>query len=365
VRDTHDQDFGLDTTDMIDIVDLQDEPDENPIVCYDYCRENPRRNENDIRCIDNKAYRVTTENFLIDEENPECSRCCKCERRILDMDLLEDCSQNNLTCRGGKCIPSYVRIEPGLVLGDEVQQPTGITHPFWVSTTEVTQREFLSLISYDIANTPSENNYYDAIDYWDRHPENPMVNISWLSSIKYTNELSLNEGLQPCYDDDGNVIGGDMGSPYLCEGYRLPTETEWVYICQSGLYAESYCNGDVQCLDQYEWTRRNTSTFEGTPLLQWVAQKLSNNYGIYDIVGNAYEWIYDSAEYNEIGDAIHAEGFDNYLNNDSNYKYFKGKAIEEAPPDNFVYSCYNLYTFEKDFNYKTVSFRVAKTIWRE
>lgn len=364
--DFHDQEFDSDITDTTDTVDLRDEPDANSIVCYDYCRENPQRNENDIRCIDNKAYRVTTENFLVNIENPLCAGCCPCERRILDMDLLEDCSQNNLTCKGGKCIPSYVRIEPGLVLGDEVQQPTGITRPFLISTTEVTQREFLSLINYDIVTIGPENDYYRAIHGKDRHPENPMVEISWLSAIKYANELSFSEGLQPCYDDDGNVIGGDMGSPYLCEGYRLPTETEWVYVCQSGLYAESYCNGDAQCLDQQEWTGRNATTWEGDPVLQWVAQKLPNNYGVYDIVGNAYEFAHDSSVYDEErGEATYAQGLDNFLNDQSDYKVYNGLSINSYPGQRFIRSCYDPFSFHKTHQGDLLGFRLVKTIFEE
>lgn len=367
VNDNVDMPVEYDANDFLDSDISIDTSIEHPIVCYDHCQdsvENRFRNENDLRCIDNKAYRTTTERFLVEEENPKCPYCCICERRILEMELLEDCSESQLACKGGKCIQPYARIEPGLILGDEVAQPTGITHPFWMSTTEITQREFLELLYFDNRRVYPQNNYYSITPEENIHPENPIVGVSWLFAIQYANALSLQEGLQPCYDENGNVIGGDMSNPYLCEGYRLPTEIEWIYVCQSSMYAESYCYGDPECLDQYEWTRRNASTNQGYPVLQKVAQRQPNLYGIYDIMGNAREWIYDSYEYSEIiGDIVHRQGLDSYLNN-SNTKISGGLELTFMPQETFNQSCYDSLVYSGQTRSSSyVSFHIVKTIF--
>ena len=91
--------------------------------------------------------------------------------------------------------------------------------------------------------------------------------------------------------------------------YSLPTEAQWEYACRAGTET-AFANGEITTamgfdpnLEQISWYRENSG---GTP--QPVAQKNPNDWGLYDMHGNVYEWTSDwyASEYG--GDAIDPTG---------------------------------------------------------
>ena len=64
------------------------------------------------------------------------------------------------------------------------------------------------------------------------------------------------------------------------KGYRLPTEAEWEY-------AAANVDRDEE-LGKYGWYGENS-----LGVLNKVAQKASNDHGLYDMVGNVAEWCWD------------------------------------------------------------------------
>ena len=65
--------------------------------------------------------------------------------------------------------------------------------------------------------------------------------------------------------------------------YRLPTEAEWEYAARAGTTGDRYGN-----LDAIAWYRDNSGRRTHP-----VGQKAPNAWGLYDMLGNVYEWVAD------------------------------------------------------------------------
>jgi formylglycine-generating enzyme required for sulfatase activity len=116
----------------------------------------------------------------------------------------------------------------------------------------------------------------------------PVETISWKDAVTFCNALSFREGLRPCYSivSDRDEITFDPKA----EGFRLPSEAEWEYACKAGATGIRY--GD---LDSIAWYKDNS---EKTP--HNVGMKEPNPWGLYDMLGNVWEWcsdIYDETVY--------------------------------------------------------------------
>ncbi|PGZ30842.1 cytoplasmic protein [Bacillus anthracis] len=126
---------------------------------------------------------------------------------------------------------------------------------------------------------------YDAIinstcnDY--KNSNKPVVNISWHDAITFCNSFSKTAGLTEFYSiqDDGKKVSCNVHS----NGYRLPSEAEWQYACKAG--APGYTYGELQ---KIAWYNENSNG-----QIQDVGKKEPNAWGLYDILGNVWEWCYD------------------------------------------------------------------------
>ncbi|MFZ3196506.1 MAG: SUMF1/EgtB/PvdO family nonheme iron enzyme [Bacillus mycoides] len=109
----------------------------------------------------------------------------------------------------------------------------------------------------------------------------PVVNISWNDAIAFCNLLSKKAGLTEYYSisDDGQKVSCNVES----KGYRLPFEAEWQYACKAGTTGYTY--GELQ---KIAWYNENSSG-----QIHDVGKKEPNAWGVYDMLGNVWEWCYD------------------------------------------------------------------------
>jgi formylglycine-generating enzyme required for sulfatase activity len=110
----------------------------------------------------------------------------------------------------------------------------------------------------------------------------PCLWVTWYGAAAYCNYRSNLEGKTPCYDLS------DWSCDFAANGYRLPTEGEWEKAARGGLEGGRYPWGNSlnPGLVNYK------SGFDpGNPTP--VGSYPPNGYGLYDAVGNAYEWCSD------------------------------------------------------------------------
>ena len=67
--------------------------------------------------------------------------------------------------------------------------------------------------------------------------------------------------------------------------YRLPAEEEWEYACRAGSTSEYYFGNDASQLGEYAWYDGNADG-----MTHPVGQKKPNEWGLYDMAGNVFEW---------------------------------------------------------------------------
>lgn len=116
--------------------------------------------------------------------------------------------------------------------------------------------------------------------------QRPVETVSWLDAVEFCNSLSIKMGLRPCYAVESEGAACDPGA----NGYRLPTEAQWEYACRADTGKVRY--GEI---DDIAWYQANSegSTHE-------VGLKKPNGWGLYDMLGNVWEWcedLYDEEVY--------------------------------------------------------------------
>lgn len=146
--------------------------------------------------------------------------------------------------------------------------------------------------------------------YMNQTESHPVVCVSFVDAVNFCNWLSTKEGYKPCY----SFHKGKISCNWKANGYRLPTEAEWEWAAAG---ASDYGSSPSKASEykKIAWYKGNTK-FNTKP----VMKKRPNAMGLYDMIGNVFEWCWDRHS-NDIPDKL----TDNYHGPISgNYRCIRG-----------------------------------------
>ena len=194
---------------------------------------------------------------------------------------------------GGKYTPSFLNVEKKVF---DIE----------VCKYQVTQEHWEEVMGYN----PSDF----------KGKKRPVEKITWLNAIEYCNKLSEKCGLKPVYDlkiktskvidsktyyeyllkinqIDGKKVHPNLANFEKTEGFRLPTEVEWEWFSKGGEIAiqdgtfSDYDYLESNIIKDIAWyvTNSENQTHD-------VGTKKPNQLGLYDCIGNVWEFCYDDIE---------------------------------------------------------------------
>jgi formylglycine-generating enzyme required for sulfatase activity len=219
---------------------------------------------------------------------------------------------------------TFVKIEPGsFIMGsppgeagrdaDETQHRVTLTESFMMGTTHVTIAQWKAFVADSAYETDAQRQGWALAwtgEKWEkvagvtwRNPgfaqedNHPVVEVSWNDAVAFCAWLSHKENRH----------------------YRLPTEAEYEYCCRAGTQTVYFWGdtpdggaGFANLADQtYRQKHPNYAGFswsDGYEFTSPVAHFKPNPWGLYDMVGNAWDWCSDWYGKYPTGDVIDPTG---------------------------------------------------------
>ena len=259
---------------------------------------------------------------------------------------------------------AFVPIKPGILTGPvnadknnpQIRYRAKITRQFWMSKHEITIQQFskylisltlndrnaryqvekcLNLTSEDCPINEEYNMKAGSGQTWG-DPLMPMTGVSWQGAMAFCKWLTVAE----------------RAAKRLPEGYvyRLPAEAEWEYSCRAGNTDSRYYYGsDMAILGDYGWFIENSGNN-----LHPVGKKKPNDWGLYDMLGNSWEWCYDWYDENFL--SFDCENPVGPKNSPDSTKVLRGGSFTSNAEDMF---CSARYNFDYKLGKKNIGFRIV------
>ncbi|MBF0437356.1 MAG: formylglycine-generating enzyme family protein [Magnetococcales bacterium] len=140
---------------------------------------------------------------------------------------------------------------------DEVQHSVTISKPFYLATTETTQKLWQTIMG----TSPS---FFSSCG-----SDCPVEQVSWSDVSSFITAINKQRP-----SGEGT--------------YRLPTEAEWEYVARQGTSTAWSFGDGSSSLGTYAWFSDNSQSTTHP-----VGQKKADSWGFYDIYGNVMEWVQD------------------------------------------------------------------------
>jgi formylglycine-generating enzyme required for sulfatase activity len=179
-------------------------------------------------------------------------------------------------------------------------------HTVFVSAFYMDKFEVTKALWDEVASWAATTGY----DIWPgsvagKRDDYPVHNVLWYQAAKWANARSEKEGLIPCYYTSGTqqkVYRTGMvdvsvdGVKWSSCGYRLPTEAEWEKAARGGCEGHRFPWCDTDEIQNARANYRGPNPIYATgdyPYTSPVGSFTPNGYGLYDMAGNVWEWVWD------------------------------------------------------------------------
>ena len=183
---------------------------------------------------------------------------------------------------------------------------------FYMGKYEVTKAEWDEVRTWGLSN-----GYTDLAAGSGKASNHPVQTITWYDMVKWCNARSQKEGLTPAYYTNdaqttiyktGSVNVTNAQVKWSASGYRLPTEAEWEKAARGGLSGKRFPWGDTISHSQANYYAASGYSYDSsgsvnnyhptyatgsTPYTSPVGAFAANDYGLYDMAGNVWEWCWD------------------------------------------------------------------------
>jgi len=220
---------------------------------------------------------------------------------------------------------TFIMGEASGMADENTIREVSITKSFLMSKYEIQQKLFRLVVK----ENPSEllSDYY------------PVSNVSWAKAIEFCNKLSLLDSLIPAYFiTDSSVVVIDTA-----DGWRLPTEAEWEYVANIDKDMDVYL-GDVA------WYNQN-SAYKMHP----SGLKNANSFGVYDIIGNLWEWCFDYYDEDYYSSGVNIDPIGPMM---GEFRVLRGGAYNNGNYN--IRPTYRNYLSKKKTDINTIGFRVVR-----